>query len=283
MEETSVVQPKFGISQNVPIEDYHFKWPGVSKSSATYALKSALEFWENCVNPTREHDDPSGDMTTGILFHERREDPAKYAARVVRGPQVATRASRDWKLFVADHPDKVVLSPSEYDRIEAMSAAVDRHLGAQSILEEAADNEVTAYVKDPVTGLSLKSRPDRLTKSGVVIDYKTTDSVDPRRFEARAFDHFYQVSVAMTFRVFSLLEKPVRAYYLIAVERNRPHDVVVYNATQAVLVAGMEQLDKALQRIKRGFESKHWPGVSDEVLDLDLPPWAKRQILGVPT
>ena len=123
-------------------------------------------------------------LDIGTAAHTAALEPEKFAAEVATmPPYVKRRSGKMWQAFEAEHRGKVILQRSELQAVMAMvsslRAAAGTWLDADGFVEK------SLYWKDPVTGLNLRARPDKVICLGdmvLIVDLKTTHINTAREF-----------------------------------------------------------------------------------------------------
>ena len=128
--------------------------------------------------------------------------------------EVADVKGRDTKRFVdlvMDNPDKTVLTEAEATHVKAVSLSAMCHPMFKSIVESSGDVEVSIFATDPITGLELKIRPDKIINSEpkvTIADVKTTAKLSDWRTDRTwmnpIFCHEYGFTAAFYMYVASI-------------------------------------------------------------------------------
>ena len=170
------------------------------------------------------------------------------------GAVSTSKAARAWR---DDFPDRTPVTPLEHVKLRRMSEMFDANSAAVKYEADAAHREPSIRWRDGSVGLRV--RPDLVTKSGRLVDYKTISDANPLssfRFNVRKYcyglsDVLYQrgceqaglAEGPMVFvvtstvapystQVFSQLDESTRGYWdvrldeLIEELRNLTHDVL---------------------------------------------------------
>ena len=129
----------------------------------------------------------------GTALHCAILEPEKYKDHIV----VSEFKGRTAKGFEAEqlaNKNKVVLTKDEYDQVNLMAKSVFCHPSAKSILDLDGDCESSVFVKDEETGINLKCRPDKdaVESASIVIDVKTTASIDDWRSDKEWINPLYK-------------------------------------------------------------------------------------------
>lgn len=193
--------------------------------------------------------------------------------------------TNDAKAFVAETraEGKIPLKPAVYGDVVRASDAVLRNAKARDLLERPGFTELSLFADDPVTGVHLRCRLDRL--ADVPIDVKSTTDVQIRKVTNTVIDFGYDIQ-AETYRTLIELvtgEKP-EPMNLIFFEKDAPYEVRVVRLTDPVWHARGEMLMRAaIDLFAWCTEQDAWPGEDEdggEIRDLVPPAWLVRQLEG---
>ncbi|PHR55932.1 MAG: hypothetical protein COA43_14530 [Robiginitomaculum sp.] len=121
-------------------------------------------------------------MDLGTALHCRLLEPEKYTGTIFIS-SVKGRSTKKFQDEQEENKGKIVITQDEYEHIELMAKSVFAHPSANGLLALTGDCESSVFVKDGLTGVNLKCRPDKdaVESNGVIIDVKTTMSLDDWR------------------------------------------------------------------------------------------------------
>lgn len=239
--------------------------------------------------------DASDTMVFGAAFHSATLEPKAfdedYAVMPVFTGHPNSNAHKEAKAaWQAANATKVHLSPRDRDELLAMSAAVRAHPKAAAILgSKVGRNELSIRWRDRGSGVLCKGRVDRLCRVPIgvldrshpnpdaevicAVDMKTTRSIE--EFEREAAKYAYHGQMAFYRDGLMSLNPAALQVIIIAVENHPPFDVLVYRCDEDLLDHGRRLYRRLLTRFIGCEQHKRWPGISDDVLTLFLPEWAK--------
>jgi exodeoxyribonuclease VIII len=131
---------------------------------------------------------------------------------------------------------------------------------------------------DEATGIRCKCRPDLFDPaSRLVLDLKTTRSVDIRRFGHDVARYQYHGQVAhYSAGITAALGWTPEQHILIAVESAPPHDVATFPLDADTLRTGAEKVAALLAQLAECRATNTWPGRYPIPIPLgpaNLPPW----------
>lgn len=136
--------------------------------------------------------------------------------------------------------------------------------------------ELSAYGRDPETGVMLRARTDwlRETPSGrVAVDVKTAESSDPADFEKEAAKFGYHVQQAWYEHTFALAGVPLSAFLFVVVAKRAPHLVTVCELPARAIDLGRDTARRAIDLYHRCATTETWPGHGHGIHQIDLPAW----------
>lgn len=266
--------------QNMPEDEYHAH-PALSASGMKTLLRSPKHY-----RLARTENKPRAEFDTGHAIHCR---VLGIGLPIVEIPfrMLASNgavSTKEAKQFVADarRDGKVPLKPATFAEVTRASDAVLTNAKAKSLLERPGYTEVSLFAEDP-SGVKLRSRLDRLTVDGLLLDLKSTTDVRPRKITNAVVDFGYDLSAAVYRHVVQLVtgEEP-SPMHLIFVEKDAPYDVrVVRLADPAWQLGGEMKMRAAIDLFAWCSEQDAWPGDDEdggEIRDLPVPAWYERQM-----
>jgi len=132
-------------------------------------------------------------MDIGTALHCRLLEPEKYKDTIFVS-SVKGRSTKKFQDEQDEHKDKIVITQEEFDHIELMGKSVYAHPSARGLLNLVGDCESSVFAKDKLTGVNLKCRPDKdaVESNGIIIDVKTTMSLDDWRSDKEWINPLYK-------------------------------------------------------------------------------------------
>lgn len=273
------LMPREGIIHGLAIEAYHGDKTAISKSGLDDMARSPFHYWSRHLDPNRPAEEPrTGDAEmAGALLHCALLEPDQFDLRYRIGPDVS-RATKAWKEFVADNPGVEHIKPGQ--RETAM-----RQADACRALPEVRDAlrrghaEVSAYWRDPVTGVLCRCRPDWVADVGgsqaILLDAKTYSNASPEEFARQiarmryhSQDAFYSDGYALAARV------EVVAFLFVAVELDWPHAASTVMLDDAAREQGRRENRRLLDDYAQCLRANLWPAFPGGPHPVSLPAWA---------
>lgn len=268
--------PEVGLHAGVDALIYH-AWPGCSQSR----LKVLRDHTPAHLKYEMEHPrEATESMRLGAAIHTCVLEPDLFPTLYVRGiaGDGRTKAVKEAReQLAAEHPRKHILAPDDFDTCLAIRDAVGAHPRTKHLLQ--GERERSAVWRDPATGVLCRGRFDDIARSvGAVADLKSCGDASPIRFPHAIYNYGYHLQAAMYLRGAKALGIDADTFVFIAVEKEPPHAVAVYQLNGAAIADGERELDPLMELWARCEASGEWPGYSTDVVAIDLPMWAPMQI-----
>lgn len=204
-------------------DDYYHSTPGfISKSSLSVLNDSPFKFF-NRVPMTQT---PA--MKMGTALHCAILEPEKFKQTYKLMPEVRVKTLKAYKDAVKENPEMEVLNGSDASNLTGMIGAVMSNDAARELLSLYGWCEVSGFHKDQGSGVNLRHRFDKLTKCGIGIDLKKTQSVNPEEISKTIFKYGYHMQDALYSDAYKeITGHELNQFYFIFVEEKYPHQVAV--------------------------------------------------------
>jgi hypothetical protein len=179
----------------------------------------------------------------------------------------------------------VPLRPAEYDQVHEMAEVLRAHPVAAKLLRRGRGMpEQTLIWRDQPTGVMRRARLDWLPAAGpgrlIIPDYKTCRSADLESVPRAMHDYGYHQQAAWYLsgvKALGLAEQP--AFVFIFQEKTPPYVVTVVEPDAMALRIGRHRNRQALELYAACRTSGHWPGYSEQIELLSVPPWVESRFL----
>lgn len=240
--------------------------PAVNWSTLKHLRVSPLEYQYRLTHPT---DSPA--FALGRATHAALYEPDLFALHWVVYPG-AVRRGKEWEAFKAEHEHDEIVTLAERTTAQEIADAVRRHPAAEELLDGSFVEQALRWT-DAETGIECKGRVDQV--SGRLADLKTAQSIEPHAFQGAVARYGYHTQAA--FYVDGLAANGIdylAAPVLIAVEKEPPYDVLVYELPARVIEAGRAEYRRLLRTLQSCRASGLWPGRCADLVQLTLPAWA---------
>jgi len=260
--------------------EYH-RHSAVSKSHLDLVARSPLHYWARYLDPNRVEPEPTPAMLIGTALHTHVLELDQWDQRYVMAPEGIDRRTKqgkaEWEAFSVAATGRTVISKADADQVMAMAHSVFRHPAAAMLLALPGKAETTHMWTDEATGLQCKCRPDWLTDDGsLIVDLKTTEDASPAGFRKSIANWRYHVQASWYLGGLTQATGQCPDQFIfIVVEKKPPHAVAVYAADVEMVVAGTKQARLDLETLAACKAANSWPGYSDQIETISLPPWMR--------
>lgn len=254
--------------------DEYAALPGVNWSTLKHMRDSPKAYRYACDNPRVD----TLPFMLGRALHAQVLEPHKFWDHFAVWEEGDRRGSK-WKEFAEQNAAKTILKADEFATVHAMAEAVLTDRVASLYLDGGAHERPITWT-DSATGLQCKARPDSVIKSRKrLIDLKSTRSIDPRRFgnECARLGYHLQMAHYESGCVHAYGWRPLDVAF-IAVERDPPHDVGVFEILPANREIAADEVAGLLQRVRECRQANRWPGRFDSAQLLNLPAYIEGQL-----
>lgn len=251
----------------------YFAAEGVNWSTLKWMRDSPRAYRYACDNPRPD----SLPLMIGRAVHSAVLTPEAFDAEFVEWS--GDRRGKDWLQFRDENAGRTILKTDEMEIIRGISAAVLSDPFAASLLADG-DAEHPIFWTDPATGLKCKARADIVDRSRLLLlDLKTTRSVEPRRFgqECARLGYHLQMAHYAAGCLHGLGWAP-QSHVLIAVEKDPPHDVGVFEIAADHRELAFDEVASLLERVRECREANRWPGRFESVQLLQLPAYIEGEL-----
>lgn len=250
-------------------EEYHAH-PAIGSTSLKRILRSPAHYRYEMENPS----EPTPAMQFGTKCHQALLEPALFE-KAVDMPLFEGKGSRAAKEeWLLENHGKMILKPGEGDQIRGMLKAVSKHKTARALLSGGM-SEVSLFWKDPGTGIDCKCRPDFIHGGNIVVDVKTTTDASLDAFQRTIARLKYHLSGAHYLTGASTyFGTKFETFINIAIEDEAPWGIHVFELDQPTIEKGEELRRRALLRLAACRQMDQFPGYPEEIVPINLTPWA---------
>ncbi len=237
-------------------------------------------------------DNPSPDTEAfrqGRLIHSAFENPEKFLdcytiepvfeGRTQKGEITTSANCKEVKEKRAEwysnlKPGTLIITDEDATMITGMINAVQNHRIAKAMLSKGV-SEVSGWVKDPATGLTLQFRPDRIHDLGYNIDLKSTRDASKEKFTREIFSEFglfYVLQAAHYSHCAKLMGLAKHdAFTFIAVEKTAPYGVNVFVLSEAQIDVGERWRKVLTHKYAECLTSNKWPAYDEMAINPEIP------------
>ena len=258
----------------------------VSKSHLDLVAKSPLHYWARYLDPNRVPQEPTAAMAIGSAVHTHVLELDQWDAQYVVAPAGMDRRTKvgkaEWEVFQTAIGTRTVISREDADLVMRIGRSVLSHPAAAYLLALSGKAETTHMWHDEISGLQCKCRPDWLLNDGsMIVDLKTTEDASPKAFQQSIAKWRYHVQAAWYLDgIEKATGKRPEQFIFIAVEKKPPYACAVYVADPQMVEIGGQTARADLDKLNLCKAADNWPGYSDQVEVINLPPWMRAKADG---
>jgi hypothetical protein len=251
----------------------------VSKSHLDLVAKSPLHYWSRYLDPNRVVPEPTPAMAIGSAVHTHVLELDQWDAQYVVAPAGIDRRTKvgkaEWDVFQTAIGTRTVISREDADLVMRIGRSVLSHPAAAYLLGLPGKAETTHMWVDEATGLQCKCRPDWLLDDGsMIVDLKTTEDASPRGFQKSIAQWRYHIQASWYLDGLQhATGKRPEQFVFIAVEKKPPYACAVYVADAQMIEIGRNTARRDLDKLNICKAADYWPGYSDGIEQINLPPW----------
>ena len=273
---------KPGFYPDMSMEDYHAHKASYSRSDLIEIAKTPAHLHYKKTTPEEKKQDK---FELGTATHSAiLEGLGAYIERAAIVPEDVlgkngARSTNAYKQWAADNANKTILLKSQVEQVRGAYEAAMRRRQFKKYLT-GGKAEVSAFWHMAYGGhkVLFKCRPDYLPGHNVVTDLKTTSILldDWPRYAANSKAHW---SAYLTCKGLTELTGIQHTEYLFAViEINPPFDARIFRTPPEYLELAQYELEDLIPELIMCDASDTWPGSKDELIPLEYPYWALKNL-----
>jgi hypothetical protein len=226
------------------------------------------------------HAKATAPLTLGNAAHCAVLEPERFAAhyavwrRRVASGNLAPRNGQHWEAFKAEHAGlDIITEDEEQEALEVQAAVHGNPIAAKYFASGDAEVAMLWFLGERL----CKGRADWVTSvaRAHIVGLKTARDCREYPFAKQAANLGYHLQWAWYFDGYLRItgEEP-RMIEIVVETGDGPHDVVVYEIPNEVIVQGREEYQELLKRLDACERADHWPGTAETELPLTFPTWA---------
>ena len=263
--------------------DYHADRTAIGNSGLKAMRRSPAYYFGQYLDPgkppkkeTETAAQKFGNMAHCILFEEH-----AFNARYRIGPEVANKNLKAWQDFKKDceADGATAIDQQEYDTAHAIRNQALSVPDIRTALLGAGFGEASVYAADPVTGVRVKVRPDKMycpfgtpDKGVILLDGKTFDTTDEEAFGRQAANMDYDMQAAFYSDAVGWQTKaPVLGFIFIVIENEYPFLTAQIQLDEESMANGKRKYRRALDSYAKCVSTGIWPGPGHELKMASIP------------
>lgn len=268
-----------GLHRGVSPDVYYQRELGVVSKSALDLYARAPALYRTWVDGREEEPTPA--MILGNAVDCAAFEPDRYERAYAVAPdfgdcrKTANRDARDaWR---ATHKGMIHLSAEDGRTVDGMVWALRTHpISGRILAAKDGLRQITLRWDDAQHGLVCKGRPDYYVPSlGLVADLKTTQDATAQEFRRSVASYGYHRQEAFYRDGFSAVDTPVDHFVFIAIEKEPPYLIAVYQLDERAVEIGRRWVRDQMKRFTLSVVTDVWDGLPPTIQQIGLPKWAE--------
>jgi exodeoxyribonuclease VIII len=268
------------IVRNLSFKEYQSR-DGLSNSMLSKIAISPLHFKESQNNPVEKTDA----LIFGSLLHCLVLEPENFNRDFAIEPIVNKRTNEGKEIlvqFYLENAEKTIVNEEQLKLANILKDKIMEHEIARKLLIGKGETEVSLFWEDEETGIKCKGRPDKLFKK-IIVDLKTSRSAKPEEFMKHAYEfNYHKQAYWYSWGYEQCFKEEPKGFVFIAVEKEKPYAVAVYEVTELFKEIGKIEARQNLLTYKDCADKGKWWGYDGEkpiIHDLDPPDWVLKKYL----
>jgi len=274
-------------------EQYHSS-EGISRSDLMRFKKSPMHFKHKPITEETEA------LIIGELVHTLVLEPELFDIKFVLKPALDKlptevrlkdvgkeqfEAYKAQRKFIQDNNKRImdefeltsvgkrVIESNHYAKAKTYADAVNNHMFKQ-YLSQGYRVENSIFFRHELTGLQCKVRPDAWL-GDIVIDLKTSADASFRAFQSSAVTNGYYLQAGMIKRALESLNKPLKNFIFVVVEKKEPYAIGIYKLDDEALEYGANEFDTLMVELDKYIQKDEFPDYG--IQTLSIPAWLKTE------
>lgn len=274
--------PSEGVYEGVPAPNY-FAWDAVSNSDLTLFNADSPAHYRFAKDHPKE-DDSTPDQIIGTACHTAILEPDSFDSLYFVGGKHDKRTKEGKAAHAAELEEaagRILINSYDRQQIMACREAVMANPKARRIIEATPPNrrELSIVWRDPDTQIMCKARLDLPCEAlGVIGDLKSTASAHPKRFSKSIYDFGYHRQAVQYQSGSAQNGMTFEHFVLIAFEKEPPYAVKLYRLNDEASELAQRQRRGIMARYADCLNSGCWPAYGQNLEDIGIPSYAKREI-----
>lgn len=266
------------IITDLSMEDY-LSHPGIGSSSLKHILSSPADYQANLQLASEE----TKSLTLGTCVHTLILEPEDFDKRYALQPEDWGKLNenpgkKNWADFKKEHIGKNHVTWKERIWLDKLKESVKSNKLLQSILD-GATTEATCFCD--YNDITLKARPDCITKDGWIFDLKTSSKdLDDKTISNTIFNYGYHFQAAHHSYVAIQAGVDFQGWGWIFVDTSSPFPhIVIKKASKKLFEAGQSDHKYALDLLAECTKNNKWPSYDayGGIDEINLPKWAENE------
>ena len=235
----------FGVFHNLPFDEYQ-QIPALNQSKIKQIISNGYIQRKSYFN--------SQALQFGNAGHCMLLEPEKFENLYLSAPkdlsQRGKKGKNSWRDFCELHSGKIVLSFSDWARLQKIKKCFQIHPQVQQLFSNG-NSEVSLYWKDSEYGLNCKARLDWFdSHSRKIIDLKFTINL-AKAASIKPIKNDFSLQASWYTRGIYQLTNITTDFFFIFIEKFAPHSIKIVQVSHEDFNYGQEQIDQGIKNINQ--------------------------------
>ena len=243
-------------------DEEYFSAEGINFSSLKNLYKSPLHYKYLLENPVES----TSAQVFGSAVHAYVFDPEEFDKSFFVYDGKLDKRTKEGKEIVEKANGREIVNN---DVLKCSFNVLEQFIDYNSLIKENA-----IFFED--ADLLFKAKIDAYDpKEKIIYDLKTTSDITPQAFMRAIYNYKYYAQASHYIRAVEKTGNEVKAYRIIAVEKEAPFDVAIFELSPEYITLGYNELDSLIDILKTSQTFNHWSGVADDkIITVNVPSWA---------
>lgn len=257
-----------GFFDGIPNEIYHDPdCPGVSKSGLDKVHKSYAHY--------KYYLESKGEQTKAMMFgsaiHDAILEPDEFSNGYIVQPKIDRRTKEGkekYSTFCKNSHGKGILTNDEMTMLLMIVQRFNSHPTCKSLLANSICEHSAWYNNE---GILCKFRPDIYRPGEFIADIKTTQDASLVEFRRAMVKYNYDKQAAFYHDGVLELTGESLPFYFIAIEKNPPYEIAIYQASTDTIETGRELYKADLKKLSNAIVFGDECSYPEGIQSIDLP------------
>lgn len=264
-----------GLYYDIPEAEYHAH-PAISASGLKIlATKTPRHFQHLYLEDGLKE---SKALEFGKAAHMALLEPERFAGSYAVAPECDRRTKEGKALYAAfleQYADAEHVSHANMQIIDSMRHSLSQKIAASAVLSDG-HAEVSMFAE--IDGIQVRGRADWITNTGIIVDIKTAQDASESGFERDAYKYGYHIQAWLYRKLYQAITGNWIPFVFLVIEKDAPHCVQVFTASDEMLALGELQGMAALEKYRYCTQHNRYDGYSDMIVPLGIPAYAMKQL-----
>jgi exodeoxyribonuclease VIII len=218
------------------------------------------------------------DFTLGSLVHTLVLEPTTHKDRYLVVPKFDMRTKNGklaYEMALQEANGREIVSEALHKKAVDMASSAINDQEAKPFLADLDLVEPSIFFESPFTGIKYRVRPDAIMGQ-IGVDLKTAKSIGKNDFQSSAIRHGYYLQAGMVYEAMKAVDKPIKKFVNIAVEKTEPYPVSVFIYDETSIEYGIDLFYRLDAKLAEHKDSNHDVGGGLHVLT--VPAYANYQL-----